>query len=71
MSRTDSGSIRGVDPSEDEYTAVQSPVRETYRAEDPAVTVSCVGHRVVYTHRRVGGVYGLQSEPTGTAMVTP
>jgi uncharacterized protein YxjI len=34
MSTTDAGCIRGLDLDEDEYTVVQSPVREKYRAED-------------------------------------
>jgi uncharacterized protein YxjI len=35
MSTTETGSIRGVDLSGDEYTVVQSPFRDKYRAEDP------------------------------------
>ena len=35
MSTTDAGSLQGIDLSEDEYTVVQSLVREKYRAEDP------------------------------------
>ncbi|MFB6227958.1 MAG: LURP-one-related/scramblase family protein [Halobacteriales archaeon] len=35
MSTTETSSIRGVDLSGDEYTVVQSPVRNKYRAEDP------------------------------------
>jgi uncharacterized protein YxjI len=35
MSTTETGSIRGVDLSDDEYTVVQSPIRNKYRAEDP------------------------------------
>jgi uncharacterized protein YxjI len=35
MSTTSAGSIRGIDLNEDEYTVVQSLVREKYRAEDP------------------------------------
>jgi uncharacterized protein YxjI len=34
MSTTDAGSIHGIDLREDEYTVVQSPLREKYRAED-------------------------------------
>jgi uncharacterized protein YxjI len=35
MSTTETGSIRGVDLDGDEYTVVQSPFRNKYRAEDP------------------------------------
>jgi uncharacterized protein YxjI len=35
MSTTEAGSISGVDLSDDEYTVVQSPIRNKYRAEDP------------------------------------
>ncbi len=35
MSATETGSIRGVDLSGNEYTVVQSPFRNKYRAEDP------------------------------------
>jgi uncharacterized protein YxjI len=34
MSTTDTGSLSGIDLSRDEYTVVQSPIREKYRAED-------------------------------------
>jgi hypothetical protein len=34
MSTTDGGSIHGLDLDEDEYTVVQSALREKYRAED-------------------------------------
>jgi uncharacterized protein YxjI len=34
MSTTEAGNIHGIDLREDEYTVIQSPVREKYRAED-------------------------------------
>ncbi len=35
MSTADVGSISGIDLDENQYTVVQSPVRDKYRAEDP------------------------------------